>query len=47
MAEIKFEAMNILSIYDIPYGPFLAATELAGKESLCASGSVVEVDHPV
>ncbi|SON57696.1 Formyl-coenzyme A transferase [Hartmannibacter diazotrophicus] len=47
MTMDKFEAMNILNKYDIPCGPILSMKELAEDESLRATGTVVEVDHPV
>jgi formyl-CoA transferase len=42
----KFEAMDILNKYDIPCGPILSMKEIAEDESLRATGTVVEVDHP-
>ena len=42
----KFEAMDILNKYDIPCGPILSMKELAEDQSLRATGTVVEVDHP-
>jgi formyl-CoA transferase len=42
----KFEAMEILNRHDIPCGPILSMKELAEDESLRATGTVVEVDHP-
>jgi formyl-CoA transferase len=47
MTKDKFEAMNILNKYDIPCGPILSMKELAEDQSLRATGTVVEVDHPV
>ncbi|ODN68745.1 Formyl-coenzyme A transferase [Methylobrevis pamukkalensis] len=47
MTMDKFEAMNILNKYDIPCGPILSMKELAEDQSLRATGTVVEVDHPV
>ena len=47
MTKTKFEAMDILNEYDIPCGPILSMKELAEEPSLRASGTVVEVDHPV
>ncbi|NML45285.1 formyl-CoA transferase [Ramlibacter sp. G-1-2-2] len=44
--KTKFEAMEILNEYDIPCGPILSMKELANEESLRATGTVVEVDHP-
>jgi len=45
--KTKFEAMEILNQYDIPCGPILSMKELMEEPSLRASGTVVEVDHPV
>jgi formyl-CoA transferase len=47
MTKTKFEAMDILNEYDIPCGPILSMKEIAEEESLRATGTVVEVDHPV
>jgi formyl-CoA transferase len=47
MTKTKFEAMAILNEYDIPCGPILSMKEIAADESLRASGTIVEVDHPV
>ena len=46
MTKTKFEAMDILNRLDIPCGPILSMKELAHEESLRATGTVVEVDHP-
>jgi formyl-CoA transferase len=46
MTKTKFEAMNILNEFDIPCGPILSMKEIAEDESLRATGTVVEVDHP-
>jgi formyl-CoA transferase len=46
MTKTKFEAMDILNQYDIPCGPILSMKELAEDQSLRATGTVVEVDHP-
>ena len=46
MTQTKFEAMDILNKYDIPCGPILSMKELAEEQSLRATGTVVEVDHP-
>jgi formyl-CoA transferase len=43
----KFEAMDILNKFDIPCGPILSMKEIAEEPSLRATGTVVEVDHPV
>jgi formyl-CoA transferase len=45
--KTKFEAMDILNREDIPCGPILSMKEIAEDESLRATGTVVEVDHPV
>lgn len=45
--KTKFEAMDILNQYDIPCGPILSMKEIAEDESLRATGTIVEVDHPV
>ncbi len=45
--KTKLEAMDILNAYDIPCGPILSMKEIAEDEALRASGTVVEVDHPV
>ncbi len=42
----KFEAMEILNKYDIPCGPILSMEEIAADQSLRATGTIVEVDHP-
>ncbi len=47
MTMTKFEAMEILNQHDIPCGPILSMQELIDEPSLRASGTVVEVDHPV
>jgi len=46
MTKTKFEAMDILNKYDIPCGPILSMKELAEEQSLRATGTIVEVDHP-
>ena len=45
--KTKFEAMKLLNEHDIPCGPILSMKELAEEPSLRATGTVVEVDHPV
>jgi formyl-CoA transferase len=45
--KTKFEAMAILNEFDIPCGPILSMEELANEPSLRATGTIVEVDHPV
>ncbi len=47
MTKTKFEAMNILNEFDIPCGPILSMKEIAEDDSLRATGTIVEVDHPV
>jgi formyl-CoA transferase len=47
MTKSKLEAMEILNRYDIPCGPILSMQELAEDHSLRATGTVVEVEHPV
>ncbi|HCY16519.1 MAG: formyl-CoA transferase [Curvibacter sp. GWA2_64_110] len=44
--KTKFEAMDILNKFDIPCGPILSMKEIAEDESLRATGTVVEVEHP-
>jgi len=44
--KTKFEAMEILNEHDIPCGPILSMKEIAEDQSLRATGTVVEVDHP-
>ena len=46
MQHTKFEAMAELNKHDIPCGPILSMKEIAEEESLRATGTVVEVDHP-
>jgi formyl-CoA transferase len=46
MGRTKFEAMDALNEHDIPCGPILSMKELAEDESLRATGTIVEVDHP-
>ena len=46
MTRDKFEVMDICNKYDIPVGPILSMKEIAEEESLRATGTVVEVDHP-
>jgi formyl-CoA transferase len=38
--------MDILNQHDIPCGPILSMEELAAEQSLRATGTIVEVDHP-
>jgi formyl-CoA transferase len=44
--KTKFEAMDILNKDDIPCGPVLSMKELIEDQSLRATGTIVEVDHP-
>src|SRR5471032_144796 len=46
MTKTKFEVMDICNAHDIPVGPILSMKEIAEDESLRATGTVVEVDHP-
>src|SRR5581483_5650374 len=47
MTKNKFEVMEICNAVDIPVGPILSMKEIAEEPSLRATGTVVEVDHPV
>jgi len=47
MTKTKFEAMEILNRFDIPCGPILSMKEIAEEPALRATGTIVEVDHPV
>ncbi len=44
--KTKFEVMEICNPLDIPCGPILSMKEIAEDESLLATGTLVEVDHP-
>jgi len=44
--KTKFEVMEICNQRDIPVGPILSMKEIAEEQSLRATGTVVEVDHP-
>jgi formyl-CoA transferase len=46
MTKTKFEVMDICNQHDIPVGPILSMKEIAEDQSLRATGTVVEVDHP-
>ena len=46
MTKTKFEAMDLFNKHDIPCGPILSMKEIAEEQSLRATGTVVEVDHP-
>jgi formyl-CoA transferase len=47
MTKTKFEAMEILNKYDIPCGPILSMKEISEEPGLRATGTIVEVDHPI
>src|SRR5499433_3403191 len=47
MTKTKFEVMDICNKHDIPVGPILSMKEIADDQSLRATGTVVEVDHPI
>ncbi|MGA2892519.1 MAG: formyl-CoA transferase [Xanthobacteraceae bacterium] len=47
MTMTKFEVMDKCNALDIPVGPILSMKEIAEEPSLRATGTVVEVDHPV
>jgi formyl-CoA transferase len=42
----KREVMGILNPLNVPCGPILSMKELAEEQSLRATGTIVEVDHP-
>ncbi len=44
--KTKFEVMEICNAVDIPCGPILSMKEIAEDQSLRATGTMVEVDHP-
>jgi len=44
--KTKFEAMEILNGHDIPCGPILSMKEIAEDQSLRATGTIVDVEHP-
>ena len=46
MTKTKFEVMDICNEYQIPIGPILSFKELIEEDSLRATGTIVEVDHP-
>jgi len=46
MTKSKFEVMDICNQHDIPVGPILSMKEIAEEQSLRATGTLVEVDHP-
>ena len=43
----KFAVMEVLNPLNVPCGPVLSMRELADEPSLRATGTVVEVDHPI
>ena len=45
--KTKFEAVDILRKFDIPCSPVMSMKEILHDPSLRASGSIVEVPHPV
>jgi formyl-CoA transferase len=45
--KTKYEAVDILRVFDIPCAPVLSMKELANSPDLRKSGSIVEVDHKV
>ncbi|MBA8879064.1 formyl-CoA transferase [Phyllobacterium myrsinacearum] len=47
MTKDKFEAMGLLNDRDIPCGPILSMKEIAEDKSLRATGTIVEVEHPM
>lgn len=47
MTMDKFQVMETLNKYDIPCGPILSMKEIAEEPALRATGTVVEVDHPI
>ena len=44
--KTKFEVMALCNPLDIPVGPILSMKEISEDESLRATGTVVEIDHP-
>jgi formyl-CoA transferase len=46
VTKTKFEVMDICNEYGIPVGPILSFKELAEEQSLRATGTIVEVEHP-
>jgi len=47
MTKTKFEVMDICNPLDIPVGPILSTKELIEDEGLRATGTIVDVEHPV
>ena len=46
MTKTKMEVMDTLNKVNVPCGPIMSMEELVVEESLLATGTVVEVDHP-
>ena len=46
MTKTKMEVMDTLNKVNVPCGPIMSMEELVDEESLLATGTVVEVDHP-
>ncbi|MDT7950193.1 MAG: formyl-CoA transferase [Acetobacteraceae bacterium] len=46
MSKTKFECMAELNLHDIPCGPILSMQEIAADDSLRATGTLVDVEHP-
>jgi len=47
MTKTKFEVMDICNPLNIPVGPILSTKELMDDEGLRATGTIVDVEHPV
>lgn len=47
MTKTKFEVMDICNPLNIPVGPILSMKELMEDEGLRATGTIVDVEHPV
>ncbi len=47
MTKTKFEVMDICNTLNIPVGPILSTKELMDDEGLRATGTIVDVEHPV
>jgi len=47
MTKTKFEVMDICNPLDIPVGPILSMKEIMEDEGLRATGTIVDVEHPV
>ena len=46
MTKTKMEVMDTLNKVNVPCGPIMSMEELVDEESLLATGTVVEMDHP-